>query len=75
MINQIQFHLPMQPYVDFQARAIMQLAASPIHLPQDDPFNRSSAVWPSFRIQMDKDGLIPIDSTTIPQVAQAGSHG
>lgn len=74
MINPMQFHLPMQPYVVLQARAIMQLAASPIlHLSQDDSFNRSTAVWPSCHIQMDKDALVAIDSA-IPQVAQAGSH-
>ncbi|KAF7806902.1 protein TIFY 4B-like isoform X3 [Senna tora] len=53
-----------------KARAIMQLAANPIHLPQDDQSNRSTAVWPSCHLHMDKDVLVPVDSI-IPQVTQA----
>lgn len=61
----------MQPYVDLQARAIMQLAASPIYIPQDEPFKRSTSVWPC-HLQMDKDTLVPIDGT-ISQFAQPGN--
>ena len=59
--------------MDLQAQAIMQLAASPFHLPQDDPFNRSVSGWPSCHMQMDKDALVQVD-TTIPQVALAGDY-
>ncbi|XP_028776430.1 protein TIFY 4B-like isoform X2 [Neltuma alba] len=60
---------PDKPYVDLQARAIMQLAASPIYIPQDEPFKRSTSVWPC-HLQMDKDILVPIDGT-ISQFSQA----
>ncbi|XP_054791069.1 protein TIFY 4B-like isoform X2 [Prosopis cineraria] len=60
---------PDKPYVDLQARAIMQLAASPIYVPQDEPFKRSTSVWPC-HLQMDKDTLVPLDGT-ISQFAQA----
>ena len=71
--NPIRLHLPMQPYLDLQARAIMQLATSPVQLTQDDPLNGNAAVWTSpCHLPMDKDVLVPVD-TTILQVAQAGS--
>ncbi|XP_027365169.1 protein TIFY 4B isoform X3 [Abrus precatorius] len=54
-----------------KARAIMQLAASPIQFTQDDPLNGNAAVWASpCHVHMDKDVLVPVD-TTILQVAQA----
>lgn len=60
-------------YLDLQARAIMQLAVSPVQFTQDDPSNGNAAVWPSpCHLPMDKDVLIPVD-TTILQVAQSGS--
>ncbi|KAI9089706.1 hypothetical protein K1719_028999 [Acacia pycnantha] len=52
-----------------KARAIMQLAASPIYIPHDETFKRSTSVWPC-HLQMDKETLVPIDGT-IPQFAQA----
>ena len=56
-----------------QARAIMQLAASPVHFTQDDPLHGNASVWSSpCHLPMDKDVLIPVD-TTILKVAQAGS--
>lgn len=59
---------------DLQARAIMQLAASPVQFPQDDPLNRNAAVWASScHLPMDKDILVPVD-TTMLQVAQAGRN-
>ena len=62
----------MQPYVDLQAHAIMQLAASPGHLLQESPFNTGKSVWPC-RLQEDKDALAPI-GTKISQFAQAGMY-
>ncbi|KAH1230811.1 Protein TIFY 4B [Glycine max] len=54
-----------------KARAIMQLATSPVQLTQDDPLNGNAAVWTSpCHLPMDKDVLVPVD-TTILQVAQA----
>ncbi|KAL2948683.1 hypothetical protein AAZX31_20G138000 [Glycine max] len=54
-----------------KARAIMQLAVSPVQFTQDDPSNGNAAVWPSpCHLPMDKDVLIPVD-TTILQVAQS----
>ncbi|KAK7280075.1 hypothetical protein RJT34_25137 [Clitoria ternatea] len=54
-----------------KARAIMQLAASPVQLGQDDPANGNAAVWTSpCHLPMDKDVLVPAD-TTILQVTQA----
>jgi len=56
-----------------QARAIMQLAASPVQFTQDDPLHGNAPVWSSpCHLPLDKDGLIPVD-TAILQVAQAGS--
>nr|XP_007143309.1 hypothetical protein PHAVU_007G061400g [Phaseolus vulgaris]ESW15303.1 hypothetical protein PHAVU_007G061400g [Phaseolus vulgaris] len=54
-----------------KARAIMQLAASPVHFTQDDPLHGNASVWSSpCHLPMDKDVLIPVD-TTILKVAQA----
>ncbi|CAJ1977161.1 unnamed protein product [Sphenostylis stenocarpa] len=54
-----------------KARAIMQLAASPVQFIQDDPLHGNTAVWSSpCHLPMDKDALVPVD-TTIFQVAQA----
>ncbi|TKY51193.1 TIFY 4B [Spatholobus suberectus] len=54
-----------------KARAIMQLAVSPVQFTQDDPLNGNAAVWTSScHLPMDKDVLVPVD-TTILQVAQA----
>ncbi|XP_068490008.1 protein TIFY 4B-like isoform X3 [Phaseolus vulgaris] len=56
-----------------KARAIMQLAASPVHFTQDDPLHGNASVWSSpCHLPMDKDVLIPVD-TTILKVAQAGN--
>lgn len=64
----------MQPYLDLQAQAIMQLATSPVQFPQDDPLNKNAAVWASpCNVPIDKDVLFPID-TTILHVAQTGSN-
>ncbi|KAK4257995.1 hypothetical protein QN277_007510 [Acacia crassicarpa] len=52
-----------------KARAIMQLAASPIYIPHDEPLKRSTSVWPC-HLKMDKDTLVPFDGT-ISQIAQA----
>ncbi|XP_020224290.1 protein TIFY 4B isoform X2 [Cajanus cajan] len=50
-----------------KARAIMQLAANPVQVTQDDPINGNAAVWTSpCHMTMD----VPVD-TTILQVAQA----
>ncbi|XP_020224295.1 protein TIFY 4B isoform X3 [Cajanus cajan] len=52
-----------------KARAIMQLAANPVQVTQDDPINGNAAVWTSpCHMTMD----VPVD-TTILQVAQAGN--
>ncbi|MED6108071.1 Protein TIFY 4B-like isoform X1 [Stylosanthes scabra] len=54
-----------------KAQAIMHLAASPVQFAQDDPVNRSTAVWTSpCHIPLDKDAPVPVD-TTMVQVAQA----
>lgn len=64
----------MQRHLDLQARSIMQLAASPVQFPQDDPSNKNAAVWASTCPSlMDKDALFPVD-TAILQVAQTGSN-
>ncbi|XP_027936075.1 protein TIFY 4B-like isoform X1 [Vigna unguiculata] len=56
-----------------KARAIMQLAASPVQFTQDDPLHGNAPVWSSpCHLPLDKDGLIPVD-TAILQVAQAGN--
>ncbi|WVY98147.1 hypothetical protein V8G54_030298 [Vigna mungo] len=56
-----------------KARAIMQLAASPVQFTQDDPLHGNASAWSSpCHLPMDKDVLIPVD-TAILQVAQAGS--
>ncbi|KAJ1423847.1 Tify domain [Sesbania bispinosa] len=53
-----------------KARSIMQLAASPVQFPQDEPLNKNAAVWASpCTLPMDKDVLLPID-TAVLQVAQ-----
>ena len=52
----------------------MNLAASPVHLPQDDTIGRPGGLW-SFPYHLlapnDKDHLIP-PSTTISQMMQTG---
>ncbi|KAJ7979985.1 protein TIFY 4B-like isoform X1 [Quillaja saponaria] len=56
-----------------KARAIMHLAATPIQVPQDDPFGRSATVWPSpyhLQVASDKNALFPFD-TTLSQIPQA----
>ncbi|XP_061376204.1 protein TIFY 4B-like isoform X2 [Gastrolobium bilobum] len=53
-----------------KARTIMQLAASPVQFPQDDPLSKNGAVWTSFCHLPTDNVLIPSD-TTILQVAQA----
>ncbi|XP_057423341.1 protein TIFY 4B isoform X2 [Lotus japonicus] len=61
---------PDKRHLDLQARSIMQLAASPVQCPQDDPSNKNAAVWASTCPSlMDKDALFPVD-TAILQVAQ-----
>ncbi|XP_017414905.1 protein TIFY 4B isoform X3 [Vigna angularis] len=56
-----------------KARAIMQLAASPVQFTQDDPLHGHASAWSSpCHLPMDKDVLIPVD-TAILQVAQAGN--
>ncbi|XP_014513649.1 protein TIFY 4B isoform X4 [Vigna radiata var. radiata] len=54
-----------------KARAIMQLAASPVQFTQDDPLHGNTSAWSSpCHLPMDKDVRIPVD-TAILQVAQA----
>ncbi|XP_014513648.1 protein TIFY 4B isoform X3 [Vigna radiata var. radiata] len=56
-----------------KARAIMQLAASPVQFTQDDPLHGNTSAWSSpCHLPMDKDVRIPVD-TAILQVAQAGN--
>lgn len=54
-----------------KAQAIMNLAASPVHLPQDDTIGRPGGLWsfPYLPAPNDKDHLIP-PSTTISQMMQ-----
>lgn len=53
----------------------MHLAASPVHLPQDDTLGRGASLW-SFPCHLqtasEKDCLIPT-STTIAQITQGGN--
>lgn len=57
-----------------QAQAIMHLAASPIHLPQDDALCGAAAVWSPCHLQIssDKDHLIP-PCNNISQIMQTGN--
>ncbi|CAL0320446.1 unnamed protein product [Lupinus luteus] len=49
-----------------KARAIMQLAATQLHFPQDDPSNTNAPLWPSpSHLQMDKDLHLPIHTTIL----------
>ncbi|XP_050118258.1 protein TIFY 4B-like isoform X2 [Malus sylvestris] len=71
----LEISLPMQGYMDLQARAILHLAAGPNHLLLDNQFGGAAAARSlhcQFQTAGNKDGLF-LPSATISQAMQTGN--